>query len=276
VPPPRLFALVAREAPVAVVFRRGPWRQVLMLTWDLTTDQITPGQWLKGRTYPRRADLSPDASHLIYFAMNGHWQGRVGGSWTAISRPPFWTALRLYAWGDCWNGGGLFLDNRCYWLNGRGQGWKAILDCRLSEATNPPAGVQPRMGEDPVTYLPRLVRDGWTLAREGPDGQGAHAWTLTRPVDTGWQLEKTVSAGIAGGPNREAYWDTHRLIGPDGTAPLGDEWAEVHGNEILFARKGALWRQRPGQPARQVADLAPLTWQGVKAPYAGVSDGDQA
>jgi cytochrome bd-type quinol oxidase subunit 2 len=29
------------------------------------------GQWLKGRIYERRSDLSPDGKHLIYFAMNG-------------------------------------------------------------------------------------------------------------------------------------------------------------------------------------------------------------
>jgi len=50
----RLFGLVARDARTAVVFRRGPSKQVRMLRWDLATDAVTPGQWLSGRIYAER------------------------------------------------------------------------------------------------------------------------------------------------------------------------------------------------------------------------------
>jgi hypothetical protein len=60
-PDTRIQFIVARRAPVAVVFRRGPTRQVEVLTWDLTTDELTAGQWLKGRIYERRCDLSPQS-----------------------------------------------------------------------------------------------------------------------------------------------------------------------------------------------------------------------
>ena len=66
--PARLHAILAREAPKAVVFRRGPSGQVCTLGWDLETDTFTMGQWLKGRIYEYRSDLSPDGELMIYFA----------------------------------------------------------------------------------------------------------------------------------------------------------------------------------------------------------------
>ena len=66
--PARLHVILAREAPKAVVFRRGPSGCVCTLGWDLETDTFTMGQWLRGRIYEYRADLSPDGERMIYFA----------------------------------------------------------------------------------------------------------------------------------------------------------------------------------------------------------------
>ena len=115
--PARLHVLLAREAPYGVVIRRGPSRQVRFIGWNRDEDTFEPTQWLKGRVYERRSDITPDGQHLIYFAMNGYWDSETRGSWTAISRSPWMKAIALYAKGDCWNGGGLFLNNHTYWLN---------------------------------------------------------------------------------------------------------------------------------------------------------------
>ena len=66
--PARLHVILAREAAKAVVFRRGPSGCVCTLSWDLETDTFTMGQWLKGRIYEYRSDLSPDGELMIYFA----------------------------------------------------------------------------------------------------------------------------------------------------------------------------------------------------------------
>ena len=66
--PARLHVILAREAPKAVVFRRGPSGSVCTLGWDLETDTFTMGQWLKGRIYEYRSDLSPNGELMIYFA----------------------------------------------------------------------------------------------------------------------------------------------------------------------------------------------------------------
>src|SRR5687768_13881314 len=158
---PRLHVLMARDASAAVVIRRGPTRHTAVIGWDRKTDRFTLGQWLYGRIYERRSDLSPDGKHLIYFAMNGKWSSESRGSWTAISRAPYLKALAFFPKGDCWLGGGLFTGNRSYWLNGG--------DCHTEVGNTDhlerdlefrPSGSFG--GECLSVYYPRLLRDGWT------------------------------------------------------------------------------------------------------------------
>ncbi|MFN7997407.1 MAG: hypothetical protein U0Q18_27570 [Bryobacteraceae bacterium] len=64
--PARLHVLLAPKAPNAVAFRRGPANAVCTVGWNRKTDEFHVGQWLRGRIYERRADLSPYGRHLIY------------------------------------------------------------------------------------------------------------------------------------------------------------------------------------------------------------------
>jgi hypothetical protein len=79
-PPPqpyatRLDAIFARDAPLAVILRRGPRSHWQLLSWDLTTDRIARGQWMKGMI--RLADLSPSGRYLLYFAAQYHRPSRL-------------------------------------------------------------------------------------------------------------------------------------------------------------------------------------------------------
>src|SRR5690348_8911615 len=98
----RLYGIVARAARRAVIFRRGPSRRVRLLVWDLKADTIEAGQWFKGRIYARRCDLTPCGDKLVYFAASFR---KPFYAWTAISRPPYLTALALWPKDDCWGGG---------------------------------------------------------------------------------------------------------------------------------------------------------------------------
>src|SRR5262245_42678668 len=113
----RLHVLLARDTSFGLVIRRGPSKTVCTIGWDRKSDKFELGQWMRGRIYERRCDLSPDGRHFSYFAMNGKWSSRNRGSWTAISRVPYLKAIAMFKKGDCWNGGGLFLSKRKYWLN---------------------------------------------------------------------------------------------------------------------------------------------------------------
>jgi hypothetical protein len=111
----RLFVILAREANRAVIFRSGPrlWTQLIL--WDTQKDTFTEGQWFKGTIYTGRCDISPDGSKMIYFGAK-HYK-RYGpyaagqNNWTAISRPPYWTALAMWDTSGTYGGGGYFEDN---------------------------------------------------------------------------------------------------------------------------------------------------------------------
>ncbi len=161
--------LLASQAPVGVIFRRGPSKSVCSIGWNLKTDEFTLGQWLRGRIYERRADISPDGRYLIYFAMNGKWSSKTRGSWTAVSRTPWLKAIVLHAKGDCWFGGGLFTSNTSYWLNG---GCSEVIEDSAEvrrESNFKPVGGHG--GECPSIYYPRLLRDGWTLRTRIDNGR---------------------------------------------------------------------------------------------------------
>jgi hypothetical protein len=159
--PCRLFVILARRADKAVLIRRGPTRWVHLSLWHTDTDTIEHGQWFHGRIYERRCDLSPDGSLFIYFAqkINGRIDPAYTYAWTAVSKPPYFTALALWPKGDCWNGGGLFEKQKKVWLN----------HAEYQAAPHPrhkPKGLQIVLnkfagGEDSPIYWLRLKRDGW-------------------------------------------------------------------------------------------------------------------
>src|SRR5262249_31692919 len=110
----RLSVLLASASDVGVILRRGPTKRVLVIRWERSNDSFYFGQWFKGRIYDNRCDLSHDGERLLYFAAN---YKEPYFSWTAISRPPFLTALALWPKGDCWGGGGEFVTKHRIRLN---------------------------------------------------------------------------------------------------------------------------------------------------------------
>lgn len=182
--PCRLFVILAREAPRAVILRRGPTRWVQLIAWNLEDDTFEAGQWFKGRIYERRCDLSPDGRLFVYFAnkLNRHtiFHSEYTYAWTAVSRPPYLTALALWPKGDCWHGGGLFEGGRTLWLNHHPFQAKPHPDHQpqgLQVVPNPGA-----QGEDAPIYHRRLLRDGWEQVQVG-----RYSYSYAR----GFQTEQT-------------------------------------------------------------------------------------
>ncbi len=116
----RLDVILARASRLALVFRRGPSNWCQLVLWHTDTDQFENGQWFHGRMHSQRSDVSPDGSLLLYFAANYDEREENGydmPAWTAISRPPYVTALAMWRKRDTWNGGGVFEGRNAVWLN---------------------------------------------------------------------------------------------------------------------------------------------------------------
>lgn len=199
-PPCRLYFLLAREAAAGVLFRRGPSRWVQLIRWNTAEDTFEPGQWFKGRIYEKRSDLSPDGSRLIYFAQKISRRTlqdtEYTYAWTAISRPPYLTALALWPKGDCWNGGGLFETNSRVWLN------HFAADARPHER-HQPRGLEiaynpGQQGEDHTVLDRRLTRDGWRLVQawQGRFLESAYAQAYRAMMERGLTSDEMLAESL--------------------------------------------------------------------------------
>jgi hypothetical protein len=273
--PARLHVLLAARATTAVVLRRGPSKQVASFLWDRNGDRFELGQWLHGRIYERRCDISPDGKHLIYFAMNGRWRSEVRGSWTAISRAPYLKAISLYAKGDCWEGGGLFLSNDRFWLNDRcfQPGCVQFESPRLRR--DPGYWPEQRYNaEDTGVYYVRLQRDGWKLIEHRQGNKLDAVAIFEKPMPNGWTLRKIAHEQIGAPPGKGCYWDEHVLIDAkrNETVHADWEWADVDGTRIVWCANGSLHaaactKGSPLGDATLLHDFDPYSFASIEAPY---------
>jgi hypothetical protein len=279
--PCRLYVILAREAPIGVIFRRGPTKWVQLVKWHTDRDEFEEGQWFHGRIYERRCDLSPDGSLLIYFANKLAAGDRIDESytyaWTAISKPPYFTALALWPKGDCWHGGGLFTSNSHVWLNHRPHVAIPHPDHKpraVFVTPNPDA-----CGEDAPVYYRRIARDGWAQVQEGSYDDSAAGEGITKQPeilervgpDGATRLELRVEAidfQTPGGPYIESF--ALRRPGAPGI-PIGRaRWADWdQAGRLVLAREGKLLAARVeggGLVTTELIDLNPNVPRPVEPP----------
>jgi hypothetical protein len=271
--PARIHVLLARNARVGLVIRRGPSKSVATLLWNRRTDEFQLGQWMRGRIYERRCDLSPDGKRFLYFAMNGKWESEALGSWTAISHAPYLKALAMLPKGDCWNGGGLWTGNCTYWLND-GHGHQVLRDTSVAKRDNT---WQPSMrhgGECPGVYYPRLVRDGWTMGELIERGKWKAIRIFEKPCAHGWVLRKLAHAELDHPPGKGCYWDEHELVRPTSGWSIACprwEWAELDGRRLVWAEGGQLHAGRLATrelvDTQMLHDFNDMTFTRITAPY---------
>ena len=301
--PARLQVYLARDVPEAIVIRRGPSKVVATVGWRRDTDTFTVGQWLRGRIYEDRCDLSPDGAHFLYFAANYRSQ-QTGGTWSAISRAPYLHALSIWAKGDTYHGGGVFLDSKTALLHGSHReplrldaNVEAVTDVRCwgqggwTKTYQPPEGI--RRVENLDAYLTREqraiyeasiarrnswnyrafvhYRGGWRFNTAGEElGPG---WGAMRHVSKHWWLEKT----------RRPLGFQLRHKSDDRTMPLPSEtdWADIDvwGRweglpkqvRLIWARHGCLYAASITKgglgEAMLLYDFNPMTFEPLPAPY---------
>ncbi|MBX9939102.1 MAG: hypothetical protein K2Y32_07610 [Candidatus Obscuribacterales bacterium] len=277
----RLHILLARDSSEAVIIKRGPSKQVQLIAWQRDTDKFAPGQWFNGRIYERRCDLSPSGKYLLYFAAS-HKPPLY--SWTAVSRPPFLTALALWPKGDCWGGGGLFIREREIYLNHPSHQMdlaeknslpKQVKVARLNE--------QAGGGEDFPIYHLRLLRDGWRTVdnQESLPEEKINAlyhsnlpiiYKKTRPTNARNRYEgANLSMSICGiaEPNNPWYIVEYQVEGSGGAVikKLGRlDWADWDSNgDLLFAKTGRIFRSKDLIESTELVDLRTNLYQEIAA-----------
>lgn len=255
IPHTQLYCIIARTTPTAVIFRRGPSKRVQLIKWNLRDDTFEMGQWLKGRIYERRSDLSPDGEKLIYFAAN--WKPKKGPlSWTAVSRPPYLTALAMWPKGDAWGGGGQFYSEKTILLN-HVDGYLTLDDkfTLPKKLRVKPFGQHSGRGEDDPIYTARLIRDGWKVTHVGKSRSGwgtkvswvidpPHIYQKHMPRNKGVSLQMHLK-GIHEKQN-SWYLIDHEIVTRSGDTILKlpqTSWADWDSDgDLLYADGGKLFR----------------------------------
>ena len=95
---PRLHIEFAAGSSMAAILRRGPTEWTRLLLWDTATDELTAGSWFHGRIYEDSCSISPDGTLFSYLAAkhSGNFGEEACDSWTAISKPPWLTAIAFW------------------------------------------------------------------------------------------------------------------------------------------------------------------------------------
>jgi hypothetical protein len=219
---------------------------------------------------------------LIYFAAN---YKEPHFSWTAISKPPYLSALALWPKGDGWGGGGLF-EGHSVLLNHR-EG-----EMELAEGFQLPSnlpvrsfGERPGWGEDQPILGERLSRDGWRLVQEPKykeNGLGAPTWIEMEPPEVWERVNptiKTISLKmiISGLHETDGAWYVveHQLFDQqtNETFSLGKtSWADWSmSGDLLFAKQGSLFRLNSNRipdlgEVKQLADFSENRFEAKRAP----------
>jgi hypothetical protein len=276
--------LLAREAPVGLVLRRGPSRLFCTIGWDLASDTFKVGQWMKAKVFPFRCDISPDGRYWVGF-FSDHSPKRKHCAWTTVAPVPWLKAVAYLPQGDTWFGGGVFVDRKTLWLNG----------CRTP--ARPRTGNIPhkliqefpydQMGSDGGEclniYFKALQLGGWLRMGLVDMPQAisiamryeTRSEYFARQLVQGWELVKITYATLSYRRHEKpVYFDEHFLVHrqTDRVVEYRDwEWADWRDGRLLWANKGCLHSAQVGlegiEQERLLHDLRGMTFQERKAPY---------
>jgi hypothetical protein len=266
----------------------------------LAEDTIQEGQWLRGHIYERRCDLSPSGEHLVYFAAKwrpvapsvrrgpgppARHRRAEGGkypSFTAVSRPPYLTALALWEGMGAWGGGGAFDDERALLINHRSVG-KPDEGGLAPKMVTAPFHAHSGKGEDSPIWHHRILRDGWMLKQSGGSsarslagvetdiaGERTKVWAkIDPPIIYRRVLDHaTIEMRIHGLHETNGPWYAleHDVFDARGNTIMSlgrADWADFDRNgDLLFAKSGRIYRAKRHEKAldepRELFDLRDL------------------
>lgn len=265
---------MARDASVAVLLRRGPTDWVELIRWTTSNDTFERGQWFHGRVYERRCDLSPSGELFVYFAAKHNpkqFESDYTYAWTALSRPPYFTALSLWPKGDCWDGGGWFEADRRLHLNHCGEPRpypKYPVHKKLRVETN-----RCGRGEDLPIYNDILQAKGWTLQTgDSPwrrDARDAPPLRALDPVKKCWSRSQAgltlrmeledIDVQKPGGPYHFGFL-VMRESDQQWLQVLDAQWVDWdQRGRLVYAQDGKLYAAKPQGERLAFTELADFT-----------------
>ena len=202
---------------------------------NFSNNTVTEGQWIQGKIYPRRCDLSEDGKHIIYFAAKFHIRNGPT-TWTAVSKFPYFTALDFYDKGDTYNGGGLFLSKTEYLLNEtyeqkelyknssfivkRGKLNNVLLD-----------------DETEGLYFPKLIRDGWK------DKGVTNGVRFFKKTYKNYEVSKEchIQSRLGNRENRSFFYDINEFkINGKVKMRIESDWMDFKKDKLYWANKGKI------------------------------------
>lgn len=281
--PARLHVFLAREAPVGLILRRSRARYTCAIGWDRERDGFTIGQWIEGRIYHHRSDLSPDGKHFLYYVLRHSPESGWCESFVVVSRSPYLSPVASWADGTGTRGSaGCFTSNTEYWLS---YTWvdppltTHLLVEGLRAVPMPCFSWEPS-DEIPLVYEVRLRHEGWDWmsiplrATEWTSERSA----LCKQIGSGWCLFRLQGRHSLQKPSRafqpppDAEWHAlfHEATGA--FVPHTDwEWADVDRHRLVWASGGKLFEgfvEESGVTReREIADFNDMEFTELRAPY---------
>ena len=251
---PRLFGVLARDAPVVAVIRRGPSSWCRLGRWTVGEEPAyQPGSWLRATVYPQRCALSPDGRWLSYFVLGGPARWAAGGTYVAVSRLPWARALAAWGTDGTWTLGAEFHDDRSVWEVGDPDDGDA-------------APLRARHGLGwirPVTYAAER-RAGWSESPASPPPDPADPWDIQRAGHI--VMERRRPGGpevlsVRGALAAHRSGDARRHGAPDyrldGRPLPGVQWADWSpGGDLLVATADGRLQVLRGGQVHWEADLS--------------------
>lgn len=199
-PTSRLHVIWRPGAPRAVIVLKRA-RAFATFGWELGTDEVHLGQWLKSKLYFRRCDLSADGELWGYFVLNGRRSSVTRDTYTVLARPPWLKALLLWPQGGTWGGGLRFSDSYGFEL--------VRQDGQID------------MVRKSVSSRGLLERSGWAVEAVAPGTRGPPI-SYRRSLSRRWSLLKLMPRHEAGAERHVAECSDGRVVTLEGW-----DWADL-------------------------------------------------
>lgn len=261
---PRIYVLLAREAPLGVIISCGPGKRNHLVLWRTDTDTFEPGQWFNGTIFESCSDISSSGKYLIYAATK-HDTGYTMTSWTAISKPPYFTALAI------WNreehvGGGVFRGERDVLINQPSGFEKSAIRIEKPGIKVESLDSSLSISQNEMLKL-RLNRDGWLKTESKWTESFCKRFKYSDGVEVliyQWFQNNKTNYFVA---DKEE----NAIVTVDGA-----DWADFDKNgDLLFARDGKVFRLAhineapylpPIENAKELLDLSKYSFEEVPPP----------